>query len=392
MKKIFIIAIVSIIAIIIVKKIFDKEEPSGRVWRDNRISASFDASTINEKVGVKPATAELYIDASGSMKPYFRADGTAMINTLSEIVNLNTSGTSIYFFGDSRRYNGLVKDIVQNINQQPNNKNTLFHDFFKNAACKIDTTNTIIYLVTDGIMSIHNTSSDMKAALVELRGKIQHSLAGHPNLAGAIFRYVGGYKGKYWNSRSQAIDLNNQIDRPYYIIALGQKETMRWLESVSVSKLNNPLGRFFMGVHDLGGHKKAVLALGDAARIEDMNKEITLILDLPPCLQNMDITNAILTNNGREINVTIAKEGTRLITRIPPTIALTPERDGRVHVRLSVPNKVPKKWINDWNCDNDIEGPDTETTFGLGTLVTGMFDGLETDSDFLSVDFIYKRQ
>ena len=391
MKKILIIAIVSIIAIIIVKKIIGPPPPPERVWSKNRISASFEPSTINEKVGEKPATAELYIDASGSMKPYFRADGTAMINTLSEFVNLNTAGTSVYFLDNPRKYNGLIKNIVQNINQQPNNSNTLFHDFFKNAACKIDTTSTIIYLVTDGIMSIHDTNSDMSAALVQLRGKIQHSLAEHPNLAGAIFRYVGGYRGMYWNSRSKAINLNNQIDRPYYIIALGQKETMRWLESVPVAKLNNP-HRLFMGIHDLAGHKKAVLALGNAAKIEDINKEITLILDLPPCLQNMDITNAKLTNNGREINVRIEKEGARLIAKIPPTIGLMPERDGSVKVRLSVPNKVPNQWIIDWNCDNDIAGPDTETTFGLGTLVRGMFEGLEMDSDFLSVDFIYKRQ
>lgn len=391
MKKILIIAIVSIIAIIIVRKIIIPPPPPEGVWSNNRISASFEPSTINEKVGEKPATAELYIDASGSMKPYFKADGTAMINTLSEIVNLNTSGTSVYFLGNPSPYNGLIMNIVQNINIQPNNSNTLFHDFFKNAACKIDTTNTIIYLVTDGIMSIHNPNSDMSAALVQLRGKIQHSLAGHPNLAGAIFRYVGGYRGRYWNSQSQAINLNSQIDRPYYIIALGQKETMRWLESVPVAKLNNP-HRLFMGVHDLDGHKKAVLALGGSAKLEDMNKEITLILDLPPCLQNIDITNAKLTNNGREINVTIVKEEARLIVKIPPTIGLMPEPDGSVKIRLVVPNKIPNQWIIDWNCDNDIAGPDTETTFGLGTLVTGMFEGLEMDPVFLSVDFIYKRQ
>ncbi len=391
MKKILIIAIVSIIAIIIIKKIIGPQQPPERVWSNNRISASFEPSTINEKVGEKPATAELYIDASGSMKPYFRADGTAMINTLSEIVNLNTSGTSVYFLDNPQPYRGLIRDIVQGINKQPNSSNTLFHDFFKNAACKIDTTNTIIYLVTDGIMSIHNTNSDMSAALVQLRGKIQHSLAGHPNLAGAIFRYIGGYRGKYWNSQSQDINLNSQIDRPYYIIALGQKETMRWLESVPVAKLNNP-HRLFMGIHDLAGHKKAVLALGNAAKIEDINKEITLILDLPPCLQNIDITNAKLTNNGREINVKIEKEGVSLIAKIPPTIGLMPESDGSVKIRLVVPSKVPNQWIIDWNCNNDIAGPDTETTFGLGTLVTGMFEGLEMDPVFLSVDFIYKRQ
>ena len=200
MRKNIVIAIISIIAVVIVVNLIRKPPIDDNVWVDNRISASFEASTINETVGEMPVTAELYIDASGSMKPYFRAEGAGMINTLSEIVNLNESGTSIYFLDNKKKYTGLVRDILGDINKQPNSSNTLFHDFFESAACKIDTTNTIVYLVTDGIMSIHDTTKDMSDALVELRGKIENSLKNHSNLAGAVFRYVGGYKGTYWNS------------------------------------------------------------------------------------------------------------------------------------------------------------------------------------------------
>ncbi len=385
------IVIISIVAVVIVVNLIRGcTIENSKIWVDNRVSASFEASAINETIGEMPATAELHIDASGSMKPYFRAEGSGMINTLSEIVNLNESGTSIYFLDNKKTYKGLIRDILGDINKQPNNSNTLFHEFFKSAASKIDTTNAIIYLVTDGIMSIHDTSKDMSDALVELRGKIENSLNSHSNLAGAIFRYVGGYTGKYWNSKSDGITLKEQIDRPYYIIALGRKETMRWLESISVTRLNNP-DRLFMGIHDLRGHKKAELALGDTVKIQDINKEITLILDLPKCLHNIDVTNAILTNSGNKLNVSIFKEESRLIAIVPPTIALRPERDGRIKIRLSVPNLVPDKWIGEWNCNNDTDGPDSTTTFGLGTLVTGMFNGLENDSDYLSVEFIYKR-
>ena len=312
MRKNIVIAIISIIAVVIVVNLIrETEPPIDDVWVDNRISASFEASTINETVGEMPVSAELYIDASGSMKPYFRAEGAGMINTLSEIVNLNESGTSIYFLDNKKKYTGLVRDILGDINKQPNSSNTLFHDFFESAACKIDTTNTIVYLVTDGIMSIHDTTKDMSDALVELRGKIENSLKNHSNLAGAVFRYVGGYKGTYWNSKSKAITLKEQIDRPYYIIALGNKETMRWLESIPVTKLNNP-DRLFMGIHDLDGHKKATLALGENAKIQDINNDVTLILDLPRCLHNIDVANAVLTNNERNLSIKIIKEESRL--------------------------------------------------------------------------------
>ena len=391
MRKNIVIAIISIIAVVIVVNLIRKPPIDDNVWVDNRISASFEASTINETVGEMPVTAELHIDASESMKPYFRAEGAGMINTLSEIVNLNESGTSIYFLDNKKKYTGLVRDILGDINKQPNSSNTLFHDFFESAACKIDTTNTIVYLVTDGIMSIHDTTKDMSDALVELRGKIENSLKNHSNLAGAVFRYVGGYKGTYWNSKSKGITLKEQIDRPYYIIALGNKETMRWLESVPVTKLNNP-DRLFMGIHDLDGHKKATLALGENAKIQDINNDVTLILDLPRCLHNIDVANAVLTNNERNLNIKIIKEESRLKAIIPPTIPLRPESDGRIKIELSIPNIVPNRWISEWNCDNDIAGPDSTSTFGLGTLVTGMFNGLEKDSDFLSVVFTYKRQ
>ncbi len=393
MRKNIVIAIVSVIVVIIGVRLLrgDGTTPRTDVWVDNRISASFETSTINETVGEMPATAELHIDASGSMKPYFRAEGAGMINTLSEIVNLNESGTSIYFLDNKKKYTGLVRDILGDINKQPNSSNTLFHDFFESAACKIDTTNTIIYLVTDGIMSIHDTSKDMSDALVELRGKIENSLKNHSNLAGAVFRYVGGYKGTYWNSKSNGITLKEQIDRPYYIIALGNKETMRWLETIPVSKLNNP-DRLFMGIHDLDGHKKATLALGENAKIQNLSDSVTLILDLPECLHNVDVTKAELTNNGRRLSVGVIKEESRLKAVIPTTIPLRPESDGRIKIELSIPNIVPNRWISEWNCDNDIAGPDSTSTFGLGTLVTGMFNGLEKDSDFLSVVFTYKRQ
>ena len=89
MRKNIVIAIISIIAVVIVVNLIRTPLPPIDIWVDNRISASFEASTINETVGEMPVTAELHIDASGSMKPYFRAEGAGMINTLDpEVISL----------------------------------------------------------------------------------------------------------------------------------------------------------------------------------------------------------------------------------------------------------------------------------------------------------------
>ena len=133
MRKNIFIAILAIVGILIVVNLI-RDNGGGKeknnMWVNNKISASFSSNTINEPIGEIPSTAEIYIDASGSMKPYFKADGTSMINTLSEIKNLNQSGTSIYFLDNKKPYKGLVRDIITDINKQPNNSNTLFHDFF----------------------------------------------------------------------------------------------------------------------------------------------------------------------------------------------------------------------------------------------------------------------
>lgn len=394
MRKNIFIAILAIVGILIVVNLIRDNggrKEKNNMWVNNKISASFSSNTINEPIGEIPSTAEIYIDASGSMKPYFKADGTSMINTLSEIKNLNQSGTSIYFLDNKKPYKGLVRDIITDINKQPNNSNTLFHDFFDKAACKLDTTNTIIYLVTDGIMSIHDTSRDMSTALLELGGKITNSLSRHQNIAGAIFRYTGEFKGTYWNSKSKPVVLKEQINRPYYIIALGHKEFIRKLQTISKDKLNNP-EELYMGLHDLGGHKGATSVYGDNGVIENLNSPVTLILDLPNCLHNVDETNAILTNDNNKLNIPVEKKDNRLVAVIPPTTPLRPDSDGRIKINLSIKNQIPTKWVLDWNCDNDINGPDAITTYGLETLVKGMFNGLENDTILLSVDFIYKRQ
>lgn len=394
-RKTILIAIVAVIAVFIAYKLISKPTTEKGVWVDNKISASYQNGAINEPIGEKPSEAEIFIDASGSMKPYFRADGTNMINTISEIVNLNQNGTQIFFLDNPKPYKGLVKNIITDVNNQPNASYTSFHDFFRKAACKIDTVNTLIYLVTDGIMSVDN--GDMSQAMVQLRGKITNALQNHENLAGAVFRYVGDYKGDYWNSKNQRLTqkecpkLKEQIQRPYYVIVLGRKEAIRWLQTVSLADLNNPI-EYFMGIHDYKGHGNTTLAYGDSAKIQDMNTDVSLILELPSCLKDIDVSKVKVMNGDNVLPVPVAKEGMKLTAIIPPTQALRPETDGRIKVTFFANNEIPSDWIVTWDTDDDSNGPDETTTYGLKYLITGMFNGLEGTQKMLNANFIYNRQ
>lgn len=394
-RKTILIAIVSVIAVFIaIQSCGSRGTVHGPVWMHNNVIAIYQNGTVKEPEG-EPSKAEIFIDASGSMKPYFTREGNNLINTISELKNLNQDSTKIYFLNNPKPYGGLVKDIIIDVNSQPNLSSTSFHDFFERAACKIDTVNTLIYLITDGIMSVGN--GDMSQAMVELCGKIKNALNKHDNLAGAIFRYIGEYKGNYWNSKNQRLTpsecgiLKGQIQRPYYVIVLGRKEAIRWLQSVSVDELNNPQ-EYFMGIHDYNGHANPSLTLGDSAKIKDMNDPVTLILELPNCLKDIDASKVQIMNGNNVLPLSVKKiEDKKLEATIPPTQPLRPEKDGRIKITFVAKNEIPNSWTNTWNTDDDIAGPDESTTFGLRYLVKGMFEGLEGNQEMLKADFIYVR-
>ena len=396
MRKNIIIGIVVIVAIFVAYKFLSGgDSPSKNMWAGNKVSASFQDGAISEPKSDCPNLAEIFIDASGSMKPYFRSNETSMVNTLSEIDNLNVDGTKIYFLGNNKPYTGYIRNIIGEINKQPNLSATTFHSFFKESACRLDSVNELIYLVTDGIMSVG--SGDMSKALVQLRGQITNSLKGHSNLAAVIFRYEGGYKGDYWNSSNQRITskecplLKEEITRPYYVIALGRKEAIRWLHSLPSTKLNNPES-LYLGIHDMLGHKKATLAYGDSAVIEDMNKDVKLVLELPQCLKNIEANQVRVYNADNDLNIPVAKEGSTLIALIAPTTSLRPESDGRIKISLISKNVIPSEWISTWSTEDDKNGPDELTTYGLKYLIEGMYNALEDSENILETDFIYRRQ
>lgn len=386
MKKILLILGVIVLGycIYLIKNI----PPKTKVWTNNDVSASFPQGTLSEPSGPMPTTAEIYIDASGSMKPYFTTDDTNMVNTISEINNLNPDGTGIYFLDNPKKYTGLVKNTLGDLKNQPNLTSTTFHSYFAKVASMIDTTNTITYLVTDGIMSVDggNTSK----ALVQLRGLITNSLRNHPDLAGGILRYTGDYNGYYWDCRNKSTPEEIHQMRPYYVVVIGRKNAVKWLSELPAAKLNNPESALYFGIHDFKGHNKAVLSLGDSARIENMSDTVKLILDLPPCLNGIDPASVKLFNNDRNIGIPIRKEGTSLIAKIPPTTPLV-NNSGYVNISMIAENVVPGNWET-WNNEDDTSGPDEVSTYGLKYLINGLKDGLEPEEQLFVVNYQYKLQ
>ena len=380
MKKIIIVALVIIVGGIIWRTI--NTSPSTH----NIIAAKYE-NVIHEAKPQAPAIAEIFIDASGSMKPYFKDE--QMINAVSKIAGLMQDETKIYFIGNPIPYSGLVSNILGSVAEQPSNSTSTFHDFFKQKALLADTTNCIIYLVTDGIMSI---KGDTKKSLVGLESLIKASLKNHNNIAAAVIRYSGQYDGMYYNQKNAPLKINMQ--RPFYIIALGQRPYIEWLKKQKQSDLYNPEGTLFMGLHDLDGHSKPTQhSIMGNSKINPL-ENITLSLDLPECLQDINedaIQHSKIVNNGTEIKLPVTRKGNYLEIIIPPlTPGFNTNTKGEYETILTILNQLPSVW-NDWSTESDLTGPDESTTFGLIYLINGMYNALEKGDYLIEAKFSYSN-
>lgn len=355
----------------------------------NTISAQYE-DVINEAKPQKPAEAEIFIDASGSMKPYFSDE--EIINAVSKIEGLMTNNTNVYFLGNPPElYKGRIDEIFGRVAQQPGLCATTFHDFFKEQGDRIDSTTTIVYLVTDGIMSIGN-GGGTKKALIGLKNRIMASLQGHHNLAAAVLRYLGNYKGTYYNENNKPIQID-QV-RPFFIIALGQKPYIEWLKSQKKDALYNPQGELFLGLHDLYGHAKPTVEPNFADNKIDPLQEVVLTLDLPSCLYDISdnvLGRAKISNNGQPLNIPLTRQDNSIYLTIPPLLpGFSADAMGKYNTEIVLPNEVPIEWKN-WSVESDLNGPDDSTTFGLIYLINGMFEALESNDNLLEVKFDYSN-
>ena len=381
MKKILICLFIACIGVVIYKKFVS--DVCAEVWTHNEVNGKIEAF---KEPAEAPLKSELYIDASGSMKPYFFATNTTMSNSISEFLNLDEKGTDVYFIGSNKKHNGLVAQIITNVKNQPNLASTSFDNFFMSMSAKADSTNSIIYLVTDGIMSINGV--DMKTALTQMMGKVKNSLSKSNNIAAAIFRYKSGYKGQYWNCMNHPIVLSKEMSRPYYIIALGKKEVIRWLSKQDdiTAKGDNA---YYMGIHDYKAHNILKLDKSDSAKLEKPGETIKLSVDLPECLSSMDVSKAVVKINNKTVDgIPLTYSEGKLTATLDKSIAVP---GGNVEVSIGVPNEIPTKWTKTWNCDDDLKGPDETTTFGLSSLVKGMYKALESDTNMLSITFKFNK-
>lgn len=398
-KLLIVIAVVALVAI--VKNIIIPDPPleDGGPWTDNKISASYPSGVINE-AAIEPIHQLVYVDVTGSMTPYYVKDKrTNVVKAMSAVITLiPRDSIHVRFLGGNEVHTGFVNDILQKAYDKKNIKDakekisrvTNFDMMFKMAIDSVlNKPGTVVYLITDGIQSLNKKSYSMADYLNELRGSIKSSLSNANDIACGIFRYIGDFNGTFINCREVSMS-NQHLQRPFYIIAFGDKSRIRWLANQNDEKLGSPQGKLFIGTHDFAGHNKAVLSKPDSTHLEKPGEDVTLILNLPPCMvKEINPSECQITGvaNPSIVTKNITPEGLEI--KIPSACGIHSDPSGFVSIGVSMPNRIVGEWLTTWSTNDDTLGPDSISTFGLSSLVMGIVDGLQPDPVYFQTTFRY---
>lgn len=402
MKKLIYVTI-GLIIVFAVYKMFFSESPSTGVIINNTLYASNQG--INESETLSVGEAEIYIDASGSMKGYFLSDNPGFINTISSLMSIADS-SKVYFMGNPKVYAGLTKDIVQNLRRQPNNTATTFAHSFEQM-CRQSGGSKVCFLVTDGIMSVGNKTG---LALKDLQNAIEKTLkANGAGKSVAVLRYTGEFlsnpaKSIYYYDCNDKRHVLNCDNRPYFVIIVGEKDVLRYIRSVAAAKLQ-PAQAVYFGVHDMAGHQNnTCITTSDTineARLEIPGAPIVLNATLPACFAHFDAgyvkTNLTVSINGVTIGKQYESESNTRISNQELNIVLdqtkniiAPAFDGKVTIKLTVANPMPAQW-QAYSSDDDtqIENEGANTTFGLSTLLQGIKNSMDAEPTLIEFTYIF---
>lgn len=391
--------LVVIAAVVVLVWVFWPDNPSGEVWTNNKLSASYPKGVIDE-TSSEPTRQLMYVDVTGSMTPYYVKDKRAsVVNAMSAMLTLvSRESTRVRFLGGNEVYSGFANDILQEAFCVKDIKNetlrrsllsvTNFDKMFKMAVDSVNNlSGTIVYLLTDGIQSLNKKDYSMAVYLNELRGSIKSSLNQAKDIACVVYRYSGDFNGTFINCREEKV-VNRHMQRPFYIIAFGNKSQIRWLAEQSDEKLGNPEGKLYIGTHDFEGHKRAVLSRPENTHLEKPGEDVTLILNLPPCMENeLNPYLCQITGVANPSIVRKAKSAQGLEICLPAACGIHSDPTGFVNIGVSMTNNIGGEWLSSWNTDDDTLGPDDASTFGLSSLIRGIVDGLQPDSVYFQTTF-----
>lgn len=196
-------------------------------------------SVPSDTVAVKPNSATLLFDASGSMHGYLNTSDSRFVGVISSFENIPNS-INIRMYGtsegepiESTEFDNMLSN--RNINwSNESDLKAMVQSMINHVK-----TDDVCFLITDGILSGSNAqikSSPDRSYNIRQREKMSNDLSAMMNgkagkLSALIVRYNATFNGTYSCYNNDGKKLTNK-ERPFYVIALGKWCYIKYLEDV----------------------------------------------------------------------------------------------------------------------------------------------------------------
>lgn len=363
-----------------------------------------EASELKEEVK-EPAVINVYVDNSASMSGYTEGNNAKFISAVSDMKSLVSGKGHARYWGIN---NHEIRDIANELAKHSfTGTETPFPKIFAKMARDSKGGNSLEFFITDGIIGVSD-AAHLQNNLGAIKNEIRDSLRINPDVAVALLRLTSGYanqKGVYYTHQNAKVKLTNVTNRPFFVIAIGKKETVRWF--IEKTKTDNSLEAYKAAdLLSFGIHKhNAALRFSDFLNFEKKDgkaslkrgkKDFQLAAEMPECLIN-DLgadyikNNLVVTRNGKDASTELAAriEGNTLILKCesPQNIS-----DVQNEIKVKLSKKIPAKWKG-WSCPDDSKiatSPMLQTqTFALEYLLNGMFEGTG-DNNLLLLDATFE--
>lgn len=379
-------------------------------WPNNRINVGYSDSTV---VLSKPTKVTIVIENSGSMASYYATDYKGILNSIVSFKSI--SDNSRLFIGNTKEpANGFVDDVINQMVRKHNfTTTTKIHEFLDSALKQVGKGTELWCFVTDGIMSVDK--GDMSFKLTEVETTIKKAFSNKKNVATAVFRYKGNFKGGYWTATNGKVMLP-ACQRPYYVIVVGKREALQWLSEQPKSDLNNYEAAIFMGLYDYTANNTPIITKTyNAVNIAAKDK-VSIRIDYSNnrCLSSL-VSMGIIKAENIELyddvkGAPVDKEWYTVKVNSFIEVTINDNKKvqqlcgGKTELTLSVrmPNTITGEWLGSYSTDDDskmlttVGGKKTQivdetTTFGLANLVRGMYNGLQSQEFVFNVTLKFKR-
>lgn len=336
------------------------------------------SAEICDYAAEKPQKVKVYVDASGSMKGYFNLGSDGRF--IGAISNANADETVWMNQNLTPICHPLNIDVLNADYKGPDSRFDLMIHRIANDL-KIDSSQSLGLLYTDGIISSSKTETDKDPnhtlkSREELRNAIAHELE-NDSLAIAFFKLESRFDGTYNDYTNKKIPNLKVQDRPFYVMAIGKAPQVRYF--VKHNNLNAKLYETF-GLYDSLridttanyllsiDQKKWEFMLSLPEYINDLGEEY-IKKNFQVELNKQDVTEfASLKQIDKQLILTLttySKNNSKAPTIKP--------KDNTLH--LCIIKKDVEEFAN-LNCDDDREIAENDTiqkqTFMLATLIDGI--------------------